>query len=199
VPELRISELAERSRVPIPTIKYYLREGLLQRGESSSATQAKYGPEHISRLGLIKTLTGLAGLSLAQVRSVCQAIDGGDGRHAIRAVGAPGDEISTGVMTEVDSFVDEELGWRVDPEAPARRALARAVVALRSIGRAADLAELKPHARAADWLVSEEIEDRPHDVADAVIAAIAFDAAETALRHLAWEHRISPARVGSPP
>jgi hypothetical protein len=199
VPELRISELAERSRVPIPTIKYYLREGFLQRGELSSATQATYGPEHIARLGLIKTLTGLAGLSLSQVRSVCQAIDRGDGRYAMRAVGAPGDEISAGVMMEVDSFVNEDLGWRVEPEAPARRALARAVVALRSVGRAVDLAELKPHARAADWLVSEEMEDPPGDMGEAVVAAVAFDAAETALRHLAWEHRISPARVGSPP
>ena len=34
---MRISELAERTGVSIPTLKYYLREGLLHAGEAQGA------------------------------------------------------------------------------------------------------------------------------------------------------------------
>ena len=37
---MRISELARRSGLPVATVKYYLREGLLPAGEPTAATQA---------------------------------------------------------------------------------------------------------------------------------------------------------------
>ena len=40
---MRISELSAQTGVPVPTIKYYLREGLLPEGERSAPTQAAYG------------------------------------------------------------------------------------------------------------------------------------------------------------
>jgi len=73
--DVRISELAQRSGVPVPTIKYYLREGLLPEGQRTSATQAQYDAEHEARLRLIRTLIGTAGLSIAEVRRVLAAID----------------------------------------------------------------------------------------------------------------------------
>ena len=40
---MRIGELSRATEVPVPTIKYYLREGLLPHGELSSPNQASYG------------------------------------------------------------------------------------------------------------------------------------------------------------
>ena len=39
---MRISELSARTGVPVATIKYYLREGLLPEGERTAPTQATY-------------------------------------------------------------------------------------------------------------------------------------------------------------
>ena len=72
---MRISELSQRSGVSVPTIKYYLREGLLPDGQRTSATQAQYDAEHEARLKLIRALIGTAGLSIAEVRRVLAAID----------------------------------------------------------------------------------------------------------------------------
>src|SRR5690606_31056727 len=70
-----VSELVERTGVPLASIKYYLREGLLMPGTPTSATQAEYGDEHVRRLGLIKALTDVVGLSVAKARAVLRLID----------------------------------------------------------------------------------------------------------------------------
>ncbi len=51
---MRISELVARSGVPLATVKYYLREGLLMPGETTSATQARYDEQHVRRLALVR-------------------------------------------------------------------------------------------------------------------------------------------------
>jgi DNA-binding transcriptional MerR regulator len=56
---LKMSELAERSGVSPGTIRYYLREGLLGRGEDvvrTSRNMAYYPPEYVERIALIKRL-----------------------------------------------------------------------------------------------------------------------------------------------
>jgi DNA-binding transcriptional MerR regulator len=193
--DLRISDLAEDSGLPLATIKFYLREGLLPRGTATARTQATYGEAHLSRLRLIQILTDAGGLSIARAKALLDAVDDGNARSAVHVL-TPEREVPGWAVEAADAFIDRELGWRVPADSPARRALARSLVELRSVGRADDLAVLKPHARAADWLVSEETEDQPDDLGRAVAATVAFDAAVTALRHLAWEHRISPARTG---
>lgn len=71
---MRVSELVVRSGVPLATIKYYLREGLLMPGTPTSATQARYGEEHLRRLALIKALAG-AGLPIPRIRRVLALVD----------------------------------------------------------------------------------------------------------------------------
>lgn len=75
---MRVSELVACTGVPLATVKYYLREGLLMPGEATSATQARYGEEHVRRLGLVKALAG-AGLPIPRIRKVLQLIDHPDG------------------------------------------------------------------------------------------------------------------------
>jgi DNA-binding transcriptional MerR regulator len=69
-----ISELAGRANVSVPTIKYYLREGVLMPGRAVSSTRADYQELHVRRIALIRALAGL-GLSMAQIKSIVRLID----------------------------------------------------------------------------------------------------------------------------
>ncbi|MFC8797545.1 MerR family transcriptional regulator [Promicromonospora sp. NPDC057138] len=101
---MRISMLAERTGVPVATLKYYLREGLLPPGAATARTQAQYDETHVERVRLVRALTESASLSLAAVRQVLAALDNppsswhellGAAQHALlldedrRANGAP--------------------------------------------------------------------------------------------------------------
>ena len=66
---MRISELASRAGVPLPTVKYYLREGLLMPGRVTSATQAQYDDRHVRRLGLVRALAA-QGLPLDRINTI---------------------------------------------------------------------------------------------------------------------------------
>jgi len=72
---VRISELSSRTGVPIATIKFYLRENLLQDGVRTAATQAQYDESHVARLRLIRALLGPGGLSVAAAHRVIKAIE----------------------------------------------------------------------------------------------------------------------------
>src|SRR3978361_1872538 len=72
---MRISELAQRSGLPVATIKFYLREGLLPPGSPVSRTQAEYGDAHLERLRLIRALRDIADLPVATVGKVLAAVD----------------------------------------------------------------------------------------------------------------------------
>ncbi len=72
--DVRVSELVAVSGVPLATVKYYLREGLLMPGAASSATQAEYGEQHVRRLALVKALAGV-GLPLGRIRTIVGLVD----------------------------------------------------------------------------------------------------------------------------
>jgi DNA-binding transcriptional MerR regulator len=72
---MRISELSSQTSVPTATIKFYLRENLLQDGVRTSATQAQYDESHVARLRLIRALLGPGRLSVAAARRVIGAIE----------------------------------------------------------------------------------------------------------------------------
>jgi DNA-binding transcriptional MerR regulator len=71
---MRISELAAETGVSVPTIKYYLREGLVFEGTRTSATQADYDDGHVRRLRVIRALID-SGVSVAETRNVVRALD----------------------------------------------------------------------------------------------------------------------------
>jgi DNA-binding transcriptional MerR regulator len=74
---LRMGELAEASGVPAPTIKHYLREGLLPEPVKTSRNMAYYPPEFVDRIRLIKRLQEERFMPLKAIKSV---LEDGPGR-----------------------------------------------------------------------------------------------------------------------
>lgn len=120
---MRISDLARRAGVPVGTVKYYLREGLLPPGELTSATQARYTEAHAERLTLIRTLVGVGGLSLTATRRVLAALDDppatlhdvvGTAHAALH-----GDAEASPAALDGAREVVARHGWDVRPDAPA--------------------------------------------------------------------------------
>lgn len=69
---LRMRELAEASGVPAPTIKHYLREGLLPEPVKTSRNMAYYPPEFVDRIKLIKRLQEERFLPLKAIKDVLE-------------------------------------------------------------------------------------------------------------------------------
>lgn len=201
---MRISQLSRTSGVPIATLKYYLREGLLPPGAPTAVNQAEYGDEHLRRLRLIAVLTDIGGLSLRAVGNVLDAIDDdhlsthrmlGVAHHAL----GPHDDDERlppdveAAQADVDRLLRARR-WRVSPGAPARRALARALATLRRMGRDPDAAVLDRYADAADRLAAEELTSvittgsRIDAIENLVVGTVVFESVLLALRRLAQEH-----------
>jgi DNA-binding transcriptional MerR regulator len=69
---MRMGELAEASGVPAPTIKHYLREGLLPEPVKTSRNMAYYPPEFVDRIRLIKRLQEKRFMPLKAIRAVLE-------------------------------------------------------------------------------------------------------------------------------
>jgi DNA-binding transcriptional MerR regulator len=67
---LKIGELAEACGVPVPTIKHYLREGLLPAPIKTSRNMAYYSPEFVDRIRLIKQLQEERFMPLRAIKSL---------------------------------------------------------------------------------------------------------------------------------
>src|SRR5207245_11542419 len=67
---LRMGELAEASGVSAPTIKHYLREGLLPEPVKTSRNMAYYPPEFVDRIKLIKQLQEERFMPLRAIKQV---------------------------------------------------------------------------------------------------------------------------------
>jgi len=138
---MRISELVSRSGVPLASVKYYLREGLLMVGEATSATQAEYGEQHVRRLALIRALTDVAGLPVQRAREVIALIDSPP-EDTFEALGCaiaalpPYPDRSTAGSTGHPRALRalERIGQVCDPEYPAVAQLERALAAAESAG-----------------------------------------------------------------
>ncbi len=210
---MKMSELSAATGLAIPTIKYYLREGLVPPGVRTARNQADYGHDHVHRLRLIRALVEVGELPISTVAAIVAAVDDetrsthdvlGVVHHALALRGAHGDE-----PTEVDDAVPEieallaDLGWRVSPRAPAVRELARVLVTLRRLGWEVGTEVFRRYARAADQLAAWELKQtgrsgrRAETVEGAVVGTVLFEAALAALRRLAEEHH-SAARFGAP-
>jgi DNA-binding transcriptional MerR regulator len=76
---MRMRDLAQAAGLPRTTIHHYLREGLLPEPERTATNAATYGPEHLERLRLLKSLRGpeLGPLSVEEIRGVLELVERG--------------------------------------------------------------------------------------------------------------------------
>src|SRR5262249_31005960 len=70
-----VSELSERADVPLATVKYYLREGLLPPGETTGPRRAEYGEAHLQGLRVLRLLREVGGVPVTRLRQVVEALD----------------------------------------------------------------------------------------------------------------------------
>ncbi len=196
---MRISQLAALSGVPLPTVKFYLREGLLQPGDARAVNQADYTDAHLRRLRLIKALIEIGGMRIRELRAVLAAIDDEQvplhDLLGIAQVGlAPADEAGAATSSVLVDGVLDELGWQVSSSAPARGALVRAIATLRDLGWDVGAGDLVRYGRAVDRLAEREVASVPRTgsrsqiVEHMVIGTVLFEAVIAALRRLAQEH-----------
>lgn len=192
---MRISGLAAASGVPVPTLKYYLRERLLHPGEVTSRTQAQYDDSHVDRVRLIRALTEVGGLSLASVRRVLWAIDDpGVTRLDILAT-------AQAALVEADAApaTDEQRararewldhrGWLAPEGDPLVDALGRAWGAIEAAGVNVDVARMDAYADSVFQAAQVDLSSVPDDpgsgVRQVVLGTVLLDPVLAVLRKIA--------------
>ena len=172
---MRISELSATTGVPVPTIKYYLREQLLFEGHRTSATQAAYGDQHVRRLRVIRALID-SGVSVAETRDVIRSLDDPPSSpHDL--LGAAHAAVTSHVEGDIDvtaaEALVERLGWQPGVCDPG--VVAGVARALQTLDHAAF--EVPDDVMAA-YL------DAATRTAEAEIAGVPTDSAEAAVRYV---------------
>lgn len=197
---MRIGELSRRTGVPVPTIKYYVREGLLPPGKLTSPNQAHYEETHERRLRLIRALLDVGGLKLAEITEVLAAVDDPE-RSLHKVLGAAADRLGTtrgehddAAAEAADAAVADLIsrrGWQSHESNPAAADLSKALAAMARLGHGAFVELLDDYADAAEQVARADlayvgrrvaVEDMMERV---VVGTVLGEAAFSALRRLA--------------
>lgn len=204
---MRISQLSERAGLPIGTVKFYLRTGLLPAGKALNATQADYSESHVDRLLLIRALIEVGRLSVAEIQGVLRTIDEpatlDEGLRSVQQVGAPKGKDVTAEQLAMTRELVNGLGWTVEPDSPHMQSLARAMAALDSIGVPVSQARLKVYAEAASHVARSDVDwvlgfPQERQVELTLVNTALWEAMLAALRRLASENQVVRRRAGVP-
>ncbi|MCX5175163.1 MerR family transcriptional regulator [Streptomyces virginiae] len=214
---MKISELSRRTGVPVASIKYFLRQGLLPAGRPTAATLAEYGEEHAQRLRLIKALTTLGGLSIAATREVLGAVDQAHSSESalgavsyalpvpVAAQGAAGREAEAEAEAETaaDATAGAEvaelladLDWQAPSTSPHVQGLTVALEELRRLDAQYAPGELAAYAELAESVARLDLEraaglDDPVALAERAVIVFAICAPVfELLRRLAQEDQV---------
>ncbi|WP_205327786.1 MerR family transcriptional regulator [Glycomyces sp. YM15] len=197
---MRIGELSARTGVPVATIKYYVREGLVAGGERTSHNQVSYGEEHVRRLRLVRSMVETGSLPIATVREVLAEVED-PSRDLDSALGVASRALSSHRVPE-DAPEEAHLatalaivrrrGWnRMSADHGYIRALADVIGRLELFG-IGDLAELEDrYARAAEQVAEADIrllmlrEDRDEILETMIVGTVLGDALFEILRRIA--------------
>ncbi|MEV5511228.1 MerR family transcriptional regulator [Streptomyces orinoci] len=202
---MRLAELSEHSGVSTATIKYYLREGLLQPGRRTSATQAEYDERHLRRLRLVRALIQIGKLPVAAAREVIAATEDESLDHHMRlgaatwalpqGPAAMEEDAAHQAASEAVAALLDRLGWDAEVAlaefAPAYRTLLASVAALNRLGYPCDVEHLLPYGRlAAELAVSDldmvQKQPTPEGQIEAAVAlTVLYEPVLLSLRRLA--------------
>ncbi|GAA0397474.1 MerR family transcriptional regulator [Streptomyces luteireticuli] len=208
---MKISELSRTTGVPVASIKYFRREGLLPAGRATAATLAEYGDEHVQRLRLIKALTTTGGLSIAAARDVLTAVDRSDSTDGtLKAISyalpvpvtqSPGadaeeeTEAATAARADVAGLI-AAMDWQVPDTSPHVQGLAVALQELRRLDadyrpeRLVAYAELARSIARLDLERAAALEDSPSLAEQAVVVLALSGPMLELLRRLAQEDQV---------
>lgn len=197
---MRISALAAAVGLPVATVKFYLREGLLHPGVATSATQASYDESHVRRLRLIRALTGPVGLSVQQARTILGLVDDpGDDLYATlgRAVSALPPAIDDAASDDdPDPYPRaraalEALGQVYDPRFAAVAQLETALAAAEAAGMPISEDRLLEYGRRLRDIALFDLERMPQEphaaVEYTVLGTALYEPVLLALRRLAHQ------------
>lgn len=203
---LTVGRLAARSKTPVSSIKFYLREGLVPAGDLEADHRAFYGDTHLRRLYLVKVLREVAGLPIPAIRDICKLLDGESGKdlstviaHVIDALGrrgalATGRE-AVGARREVYEML-RRRDVHVRRNASAIADLADALLGLRrTFGTNLPAEAFVPYLDAMCSLATRDLEANKHLINDAASAAVGatfgtvlWEPILLLLRRIAHEH-----------
>jgi DNA-binding transcriptional MerR regulator len=199
-----VSELADRAEMPVATVKYYLREGLLPPGDVTGPRRAEYDESHVRRLRVLRALREVGGAPVSALQVIVDAIEDAS-RPAHEVLCEMSDALSPPLPEDdfpsdpelvraVDATIDA-IGWTaVRPDASARRRLTEVV----QLG-GAELLTVNPeilgyYAHLADQLCRTELalvdqtKDRQGTLEDMVVGEAVFGQILALFRRLGHEH-----------
>ncbi len=209
---MQVSELVRATSVPLATVKYYLREGLLPAARKLTARSSEYGEEHVRRLTLLRMLREIGAIPVGRLRELVDAVDNpGLSEHEVfarasdaiaAAASVPAQEADAEAREVVDQLLDA-IGWtEVERGCIDVGNLERVVAQIRRTGLFRVNAEtLAPYANAADAIGRNEIEqlpatgDRAVRLERMVVGTVAYGQVLTILRRLAEAHHHSVAEA----
>ncbi|GAB3504497.1 MerR family transcriptional regulator [Amycolatopsis cihanbeyliensis] len=162
---MRMAELSKESGVPVATIKYYLREGLVPAGERTGRNQARYDETHVRRLRLVRALLDIGGFSIADVRAVLEAIDQQKSMHSV--LGRAHQRLAP-ARTEADEdsrawamgrieAVAEEQGWQLKSCDGAVDSLVSVLCTFRELGHHSSVELLSEYGAAAQRVAEADL------------------------------------------
>lgn len=191
-----ISELSRRTGTALPTLKFYLREGLLMPGRATSATRAEYDEEHVRRVGVVRALTETAGLSVHQARRVLGLVDHPRDDlyqtlgEAIAALPPGSDPLPQAEHPRARAAI-ERLGLVYDPMYPAVAQLERAIRDAETTGILLDDERLAVYGEHLHAIAEYELSRAPSDPAAlveySVLGTALYEPVIAALRRLAHQ------------
>ena len=196
--DLSLSALAAQAGVPVGTVKYYLREGLLPPGRKRSATRADYGSEHVQRLRLLRVLREVGDVPVERLRDLVAALSGSHDALAALESGAAAlaPEITDegeGAAVDLARQLAAHCGWTLADEAPLHRELASVLevaLAYDDVGPGAVRELAVAYAEVADRLGAADIAsmvdaDPASMVAQMVVGQVVYGRLLDVLRRIA--------------
>jgi DNA-binding transcriptional MerR regulator len=208
-----VSELAERADVPLATVKYYLREGLLAPGETTGPRRAEYDDAHLRRLRVLRLLREAGGVPVTSLRQVVAALDD-EYRPVHDTMTLVADVISAGpepavqdpASLDVVDAVISAMGWDgVRASSLDRQRLAALVTMLNGPGPlAAGVEVLTFYAGIADQLARAEIAlvdhtaERSEQLDQMVTGSVVYGRVFQLLRQLGHEHHHAQVSMAVP-
>jgi DNA-binding transcriptional MerR regulator len=215
---MKVSELSERAGVPLPSIKFYIREGLLPVGRPTGKNQAEYSEEHLARLRLIRALRDEAGLGIGAIARALRAADATKDEFVVAAIdalerpaGPPVDEDSQPFAAAKAELLRlaKRRNWKVRAGDNSVRDAARALTVIHRSFGPETASDLVPYAEVAERIAEHEIpSDWAPDAAReaalryAVLGTVLFEPLLLTLRrmaHVARTRTLSAQRPGATP